>query len=125
MKDQKNPVNWFEIPVSDLKRAQRFYESILDVELTSAAVGDLLMAWFPMVNDSYGSTGSLVKAEGYHPSHSGTLVYFPVEDIDAALSRVKASGGRTLQPRTPIGDFGFIAHFEDTEGNRLGLHSMK
>jgi predicted enzyme related to lactoylglutathione lyase len=125
MPEQKNPVNWFEIPVSDLERAKKFYESILEIELHKTEVGPLEMAWFPMANDAYGATGSLVKADGYKPSHDGSLVYFPVEDIDATLAKVKAQGGRTLLPKTGIGEFGFIAHIEDTEGNRLGLHSMK
>jgi uncharacterized protein len=39
------------------------------------------------------------------------------------LQRVEHAGGKILLPKTPIsGDRGF-AYFEDTEGNRIGLHS--
>jgi uncharacterized protein len=42
------------------------------------------------------------------------------------LARVVPAGGSVLVPKTEIGnDFGFFAHFVDTEGNKLGLHSMK
>jgi predicted enzyme related to lactoylglutathione lyase len=51
-------------------------------------------------------------------------VYFSVEDIEETLRKVNATGGKTLLPKKSIGEYGFIAHFEDTEGNRLALHSM-
>jgi predicted enzyme related to lactoylglutathione lyase len=51
-------------------------------------------------------------------------VYFSVENIEEILRRVSANGGRTLMPKTNIGQYGFIAQYEDTEGNRLALHSM-
>jgi predicted enzyme related to lactoylglutathione lyase len=66
-----------------------------------------------------------MKAESYEPSHGGTVVYFSVDDIAETLRKINANGGRTLMPRTAIGQYGAIAHYEDTEGNRLALHSMK
>ena len=50
-------------------------------------------------------------------------IYFTAPDIEGTLAKVNANGGRTLIPRTSIGEYGFIAHFEDSEGNRLALHS--
>ena len=44
-------------------------------------------------------------------------------EIEAVLARVEANGGRTLTPMTDIGEYGFYAYFEDSEGNRLGVHS--
>lgn len=123
MTQQYNPVGWFEIPVIDLDRAKQFYEAVMDVELTLMSLGAAEMAWFPFTEDAIGAAGTLIKAEGLTPSHSGTLIYFTAPDIDATLERVGANGGKTLLPRTSIGEYGFIAHFEDTEGNRLALHS--
>ncbi len=59
----------------------------------------------------------------YAPSHAGALVYLNVDNIDGMLKRVHASGGKTLMPQMGIGAYGFIAHFEDSEGNRVALHS--
>lgn len=123
MSQQYNPVGWFEIPVTDLDRAKQFYESVMDVELTLMTLGAAEMAWFPFAEDALGAAGTLIKAEGLTPSHAGTLIYFTAPDIDGTLERVNANGGKTLLPRTSIGEYGFIAHFEDTEGNRLALHS--
>lgn len=119
-----NPITWFEIPVNDLHRAKSFYEHVLGVTLSVQDLGPLKMAWFPMTQDLPGATGSLVKAESYIPSYSGTMVYFEVPDIDAALKRVSEKGGKTIRSKMSIGQYGFVGHFEDCEGNRVALHSM-
>jgi hypothetical protein len=120
-----NPVNWFEIPVRNMERATRFYEGVLQVGLAPTDMGPAAMAWFPMREGGAGAAGTLIKADGYAPSHSGTIVYFAVERIEPALERVKRHGGRVLLPKTSIGQYGFIAHFEDTEGNRVALHARQ
>lgn len=119
----RNPVNWFEIPATDLDRAQRFYERVLDIELDRHDLGPLQMAWFPMQQDGDGATGSLVQNENYEPSHAGSMVYFSVDDLEGTLARVETNGGRVLNGKTSIGEYGFTAHFEDSEGNRVALHS--
>jgi predicted enzyme related to lactoylglutathione lyase len=118
-----NPVNWFEIPATDLDRAQRFYEQALEIEMQRSEMGPLKMAWFPMQPDGDGATGTLVENEAYTPSHAGSMVYFSVPDIEGTLARVEAAGGKVLNPKFDIGEFGFVAHFEDSEGNRVALHS--
>ena len=125
MAEKMNPVGWFEIPVNDLDRARKFYESVFGIKLKIEEMGPMKMAWFPMQNDTYGSAGSLVKADGYTPSHDGTVVYLSVEDIEGTLVKISANKGKTLLPKMGIGEYGFIAQFEDSEGNRVALHSMK
>ena len=125
MASTKNPVNWFEIPATDLARARKFYEVVFGCELTTAEIGPCRMAWFPMNNEIGGSSGSLVQGEGYIPAKTGTVVYFTVDDIPAALARIVANGGTELQAKTGIGEYGFIARFGDTEGNVVALHSFK
>ena len=118
-------VNWFEIPVRDLDRAVRFYEKAFEVKLSTEEMAGLKMAMFPFKQGAPGAAGSLVQGASYEPSHAGSVVYFTVEDIPETLRRITANGGRTLMPKTGIGEYGSIAQFEDTEGNRLALHSMK
>jgi uncharacterized protein len=125
MAKQMNAVGWFEIPVMDLERAIKFYESVLGVKLSRNEMGPLKMAWFEWIEDAMGAAGSLVKADGYTPSYAGTLVYFSVQDIDGTLAKINANSGKTILPRMAIGEYGFIAHFQDSEGNRVALHSEK
>ena len=122
-KKSMNLVNWFEIPVEDMCRAKAFYEAVLGVEFTPNPRGNVDMAFFPMEQKIPGANGSLVKAEFYIPSHFGTLVYFTVKDIEMTQELINAPGGQALMGKAGSGEYGFIAHFEDCEGNRVALHS--
>ena len=122
MPSHANPVDWFEIPVNNMSQAKTFYEAVLGVELTEAEMGPNKMAWFPMEMGATGAAGTLIQGEAYSPSHDGSLVYIHVDQIDPTLEAIGRSGGKTLLPRTSIGEHGFIAHFQDTEGNRVALH---
>ena len=120
-----HPVNWFEIPVTDMERAKKFYESVFNFELALNELGNSVMAWFPMEQNAAGSTGTLIKGESYIPSKKGSMVYFSVDDIDEILQNVKNNGGEEVNPKTSIGEYGFVGHFVDCEGNRVGLHSYQ
>ena len=122
MPSHANPVNWFEIPVADMARAKKFYETVLNVDIEETEMGPNQMGWFPMEMGQPGAAGTLIKGDGYQPSHDGSLVYIHVDAIDPTLDAINGNGGKTLMPRTSIGQHGFIAHFEDTEGNRVALH---
>jgi predicted enzyme related to lactoylglutathione lyase len=118
-----NPVNWFEIPTADLERAINFYQQIFGIEISINEMGNLKMGWFPFEEDGTGTSGTLIEAESYEPSYKGSMVYFSVDDIEDTLQKVKSSGGKVITEKMSIGEFGFVGHFEDSEGNRLGLHS--
>jgi len=120
-----NPVGWFEIPVTDMARAKAFYEHVLNVKLQTMNFGPLEMAFFPMRPGTTGAAGALMKGEAFKPSRQGVQIYFITIDIDGALQRVQEQGGKVALPKTRIGFFGFIASFEDSEGNRIGLRSQQ
>jgi uncharacterized protein len=123
-----NAAGWFEIAVSDLDRAKTFYEHTLGIQLETMPKQEgceYEMAMFPGKMERSGATGCLSKGPLASPSNKGTLVYFNVTDINAVLTRVRQNGGKVIREKLNIGEYGFIGIFEDTEGNRLGLHSMK
>lgn len=127
MERMDNILCWFEISVSDMDRAIKFYETVFGIKLSRNQMGPLDMAWFPWNDKGKGSAGSLVfNKEFYKPSADGTLVYFSSQkgDLNDELSRVEKAGGKVIQPRTLIAeDIGYMAIFLDTEGNRIALHS--
>jgi uncharacterized protein len=120
----QNSVVWSEIAVSDLKRAAAFYEKLLDTELAFDKFGPFRIALFP--HGEQGVGGCLMHGEGYEPSGKGTVTYLAATPgIDAALERARAAGGKILMPKTQLpGNQGWIAHVQDCEGNRIGLHAM-
>lgn len=124
---QENVVGWFEIPVSDMDRAIRFYESIFVQRLERQTFGKTQMAWFPMEQNSYGSGGGLVyNPEVYTPGHEGPLLYFttPTGDLSLDLDRIEQAGGKIMMSKTLISEeLGYMAVFYDSEGNRIALHS--
>ena len=93
-----NIANWFEVPVRDLGRATRFYEKEFDVKLTLEEMNGMKMAMFPSDQDAPGTTGALMQAETYEPSHAGTVVYFTVESIEETLRKINVR--RTAERRS-------------------------
>ena len=118
-----NALNWFEIPATDINRAAKFYSTVLGVELpVSEPMPGFQMAML-MVEGGVGF--GIVQGEGYTPSTEGTVVYLNGgEDLAVPLGKVEAAGGKILLPKQDIGENGFMAYFLDTEGNKVGLHSM-
>lgn len=122
-----NALNWFEIPVSDFERAKKFYSSIYDFDMPEMAMGPNRMGFLLYDQPKGYIGGAIVQGEGYVPSAQGALIYLNGgSDLNTILERVKKSGGKVILPKTPISpELGFFALFTDTEGNKLGLHSMK
>ncbi len=117
-----NPVNYFEIPVDDLQRAVKFYESVFECKLETKAIDGNQMAVFQGSLNGPGIFGALAFGPSYKPSTDGTRVYFATKSTDDVLGRVLKHGGRIAYPKTDIGEIGFVAEFVDSEGNRIALH---
>ena len=124
-----NAISWFEIPVKNIDQAQHFYETLLDQKLHREV--------FPMGGQDYtlaiftapeeGVKGCLQSgADTPQASTEGTLVYLDCSpSIDAALARAQKLEAQMLKPKTALPPgMGFIAHLQDPDGNRVGLHSM-
>jgi predicted enzyme related to lactoylglutathione lyase len=121
-----NAINWFEIPVKNFDKAKNFYETIFGADMHVMEAMGMKSAFFPVELQTGGIGGSITQGEGYEPSPNGSLVYLNGgDDLDIPLSKVEAAGGKIILRKTAIGKNGFMAHFIDTEGNKIGLHSMK
>ena len=121
----KHAIHWFEVFVSDLDRAVRFYQTMLAVELRRTSEDGRPMALFASAGES-GVGGALVRQVGREPTPSGVIVYLDADGkLDACLARVEGAGGRVVMAKTDIGPPGFIALVRDSEGNLVGLHSER
>jgi predicted enzyme related to lactoylglutathione lyase len=120
----EHAIDWFEIAVSDLARAQRFYEMTLAETLTPTNYASAPGAVFPGAKN--GVRGALVADPKRTPGGGGSMIYLNATGkLDGCLERVAAAGGSVVLPKTDIGEPGFIALVRDTEGNVIGLHSER
>ena len=122
-------IHWFEIPVADIDRAIQFYSQVLNAEIPMIDLSEQMGSKLGMLPAHDGVGGALVEnpQHGYQPSELGTLVYLARgnEDLNECLARVESAGGSVVMPKTDMGEIGFSAWINDTEGNKVGLHSMK
>lgn len=121
-------INWFEIPVADFDRAKKFYETIFQYQMPENKMGPARMGFLLYDFNSGGRGGAIVHQPHFHtPANNGTLVYLNCDpDLQKVLDRVEAAGGKAMQAKAEVAPgLGFWALIEDTEGNRVALHSMQ
>jgi predicted enzyme related to lactoylglutathione lyase len=122
----QHAISWFEIPATDLERATTFYEVIFSTTLIPMDMPAIRMRMFPL-DDMAGVGGAVVDSGGFHKPSStdGPLIYLNGNpDLQKVLDKVEPAGGKIMVPKTEISpEYGFMAVFIDTEGNRIGLHS--
>ena len=122
-----NAVSWFEIPTQDFERAKAFYEEIFDYEMPVMDMPNIRMGILLHDREKGGIGGAIIKGEWQKPSSDGTVVYLNGgNDLSVVLARVPGAGGKVVAEKTAIEqDMGYFAVFRDSEGNTLGLFSLK
>ncbi|HNR17394.1 MAG TPA: VOC family protein [Chitinophagaceae bacterium] len=123
-----NAISWFEIPATDIDRAQQFYETVFQIKMQPMDFQQTKMRMFPIDDPMKGIGGTLIDSGGFHKPSStdGPLIYLNGNpDVKIFLDRVEAAGGKIMVPKTEISpEYGYMAVFTDTEGNRIALHSV-
>ncbi|MBP6391597.1 MAG: VOC family protein [Flavobacteriales bacterium] len=126
MDNKSNALNWFEIAVNDLARAQKFYEAVFNISMEAMDMPGMQMRNFPADSMNGKAGGALVKSDMHKPSATGSVIYLNGNpDLSDALSRVEKAGGKVIMPKTEISpEIGHMAFFTDTEGNTVAMHSQ-
>jgi predicted enzyme related to lactoylglutathione lyase len=112
-------VAFVAIAVSDIEKARKFYQETLELKPSSTAMED---AWVEY------DLGTVTIGVGCHPawqpSRDGTSVAFEVDDIDAAIAKLKERGVTFDMEKieTPVC---WMAQFRDPSGNKLMVHKRK
>ncbi len=125
MEELKSAINWFEIPATDFDRAVRFYGEIYAFDMPTRDMGHIRMGFFQHQQGS-GIGGAVVSGDGYIPSLEGSKLYLNGgTNLCTVLDRVDNAGGTVVLGKTEISpEIGYFAIIDDTEGNRVYLHSM-
>ncbi len=127
--NMKSYISIFEIPATDISRAVKFYQAILDINIEIMDMEGMIgmegmqMGLLPFEGQNV--IGTIMKGEGYIPSPNGVTIYLNGGDnLQVILGKVENNGGKIIVQKTLHGDeSGYFAIFLDTEGNRIGLHS--
>jgi predicted enzyme related to lactoylglutathione lyase len=124
----QNAISWFEIATTDIDRAQKFYEAVFSINMIPMDLPNIKMRMFPLDDMMTQVGGALVDSGGFHKASvtDGPLIYLNANpDVQNVLDKVEAAGGGIIVPKTEISpEYGFMAVITDTEGNRIGLHSV-
>jgi predicted enzyme related to lactoylglutathione lyase len=114
----------FEIPYDDGQRARRFYGETFGWQLQEMPGMEYTLVISGPSGDSGPSEpgfingGMLARGES---AASGPVIVIDVDSIDATLSTIERSGGSVVVPKQPVGEMGFTAYVQDSEGNVIGL----
>jgi predicted enzyme related to lactoylglutathione lyase len=127
MDKKSNALNWFEIPVADINRAKKFYETIFSVKMMD--MGEMMgmkMVGFPAEMGNGKASGGLAQSAMHKPSQDGAVVYLNANpSIQMVIDRIEKAGGKVVMPKTQISpEIGFMSFFIDSEGNKVGLHGQ-
>ena len=119
---KSNPVIYFEIPVNDLSRAEKFYKKVMNFEFEKEIIDNYEMLLFPFSDEEKGISGALAKGDVYKPTKNGVIIYFKTNNIDETLRKVVEQNGKILYQKVKNEKYGFyVAEFEDSEGNRIAI----
>lgn len=124
-----NKVVHFEIPVDDVKRAQDFYSKIFGWKINPIPGMDYTVVFTGPTDENrmlketgFINGGMMKRSFGI----KNLVITIDVEDIDKAIKKVVAGGGKMIRGKTDIGgDVGYSAYIEDPEGNIIGLWQSK
>ena len=123
-------VQHFEYPATDPERAKKFYEDVFGWKVTSMPFGD--MTYYTLHTTKTDDKGMTLEQNAINggmykrtKDDDIPLVYVTVDSIEDTLAKAQAGGGKALMKKTPVGDMGFMAKVEDSEGNVIGIWEMK
>lgn len=124
----KARVSHFEIPAEKVDRARKFYSEAFGWQITPVPDMDYNMVGTVPSDEKgmpkeYGAiNGGMMKrsTDVKHP-----IISIEVDDVEESLRKVKNLGGKITVKKTAMGEYGFFAYFEDSEGNTMGLYESK
>jgi predicted enzyme related to lactoylglutathione lyase len=127
MDKNSNSLNWFEIPATDLSRAQKFYETVFGIEMSPMPeMMGMKMTGFPAEMGNGKANGALAQSPQHKPATDGVVIYLNANPkIQPVVDRVEAAGGKVVMPPMEISpEIGKMAFIIDSEGNKVGIHAQ-
>ncbi len=115
-----NPIVHWELMVSDLEKAKKFYTTVFEWHVEDAPA----FPGYPMIDPGKEPGGAMMAKPETAPGCALTT-YFGVDDVEQTLARAVTAGGTVLVPPTPIEGIGEWGMFADPDGVPIGLFHEK
>jgi predicted enzyme related to lactoylglutathione lyase len=117
--------SWHELATTDMDAAMKFYTETFGWQLTdSMDMG--LMGKYQIFNRPHGQIGGMMnKPPQMANVPPNWQIYFRVPDVDAAVERIKANGGRILNGPMDVPGGDRVVNAMDPQGAAFGLHEKK
>ena len=114
----------FEIHAVDPERIAAFYRELFGWDIT--AWDGPIPYWLVGTGSAQpGIDGGLVVRRGAPPADGQAVNAFvctvDVDDLDATVGRLEASGGTVAVPRMAVPGVGWLAYGKDPDGNIFGM----
>lgn len=116
-------ITFIEIPVKDIERALSFYTAAFALGPIEIDRSDPVRTMAILYYDEAGVLPgiSLNQTANFEPGANGPLAYIRINDLEAHIQRAQAAGGSISAGKTAMGEWGFYAMIQDTEGNTYAL----
>ena len=122
-----DPVVHFEMPYEDGSRIARFYSTAFgwQTQMLGEDMGRYVLATTTETEGNRPKTPGAING-GFYPKKADWPAQHPsiviaVDDIDAAMRKVTAAGGKVLGEPMMIPGVGRYVSFMDTEDNRVSM----
>ena len=120
-----NKIVHFEIPFDDKEKAMKFYKDIFGWELNDMPEMNYVIAHTVKVDEKFmpkesgAINGGMYKRD--ENSAQSPVLVIDVPSVDDYAKKIEKIGGKIIRPKHKVGEMGYYAQFEDTEGNVLGI----
>ncbi len=113
----------FEIPADDMTRAAEFYKNVFGWQIQAVPAMRYTMVRTVDVDDKFmpKESGAINGGIMNRGQIKNPVITINVANIEEAAKKVESSGGKIVMQKFQVGDMGYAAYFQDTEGNILGL----
>jgi uncharacterized protein len=117
--------SWHELMTTDAPAAMTFYNAVFGWQPTDAMdMGE--MGKYQMFNRPIGMIGGMMnKPKEMANVPPNWQIYFRVDDLDAAIDRIKANGGQILNGPMEVPGGDRIVNAMDPQGAAFSLHARK
>lgn len=115
--------SWSELYTGDLEAATEFYVGMFGWKTEDVDMGGGIYRLFANPDMGRRHMGGMCALPPGMPPHPAWLMYVTVDDLEAALARVREGGGQVLNGPMSVGGADRVAQCVDPQGAAFALHT--